>query len=178
VGSLGAAIATDLGLDARTVKLIHQSGEVCDVGKVDVPSEILTHPGSLTAEQFEIVKGHAASGADILSQASLPWPIAEIALQHHERMDGSGYPAGLRGDQIIMPARIIAVADVVEAMTQPRPYREALGIDLAMEEITNGAGTRYDERVVASCLAVIRAGFQFAPPLAHARQTPPEAPAG
>jgi HD-GYP domain-containing protein (c-di-GMP phosphodiesterase class II) len=109
-----------------------------------------------------VVKGHALSGAEILSQASLPWPIAEIARQHHERMDGSGYPAGLRGDEIIMPARIIAVADVVEAMTQPRPYREALGIDEAMAEITNGAGTRYDEQVVASCLTVIKAGFRFA----------------
>jgi len=174
VGALGAAIATDLGLDARTIKLIRQGGEVCDIGKVVVSSEILAHPGGLTPVQFAVVQGHAASGADILSQASLPWPIAEIALQHHERMDGSGYPAGLRGDQIIMPARIIAVADVVEAMTQPRPYRGAHSIDDAMAEIADGSGTRYDERVATSCLAVMRAGFTFDWGPSHAAPTGPQ----
>jgi HD-GYP domain-containing protein (c-di-GMP phosphodiesterase class II) len=161
VGALAAAIATDLGLDDKMVKLVLQSGEVHDVGNVEVPSEILCYPGGLSAEQFEIVKRHTVVGGDVLSQASLPWPLAVIALQHHERLDGSGYPAGLRGDEIIMPARIIAVADVVESMTQIRPYRPALGIEMALAEITAGAGTLYDARVVSSCVAVFKAGFNF-----------------
>ena len=161
VGALAAAIAIDLGLDDKAVKLILQGGEVHDVGRIEVPSEILCYPGGLTHEQFEIVKRHTIVGADVLSQASLPWPLAEIALQHHERLDGSGYPAGLRGDEIIMPARIIAVADVVEAMTQSRPYRPALGIKKALAEITAGAGTLYDAKVVSSCVAIFNAGFTF-----------------
>jgi HD-GYP domain-containing protein (c-di-GMP phosphodiesterase class II) len=100
-------------------------------------------------------------GADVLAQASLPWPLAEIAAQHHERLDGSGYPLGLRGEQIIMPARIMAVADVVEAMSQPRLYRPALGIEAALAEITTGSGTLYDAQVVSSCVAVFKAGFNF-----------------
>jgi putative nucleotidyltransferase with HDIG domain len=163
VGSLAAAIATDLGIDQKTVKLILRSGEMHDIGRIEVPSEILGHSGALTAEQFEIVKQHTLVGADVLTQASLPWPIAEIALQHHERLDGSGYPSGLRGDQIIMPARIVAVADVVEAMMMPRPYRPALGVEAAFAEITAGSGTLYDARVVDSCLAVFRGGFTFEP---------------
>lgn len=161
VGALAAAIATDLGFDEKTVKLIHQSGEVHDVGRIEVPPEILSFPGSLTPEQFEIVKRHTVVGADVLAQASLPWPLAEIAAQHHERLDGSGYPLGLRGEQIIMPARIMAVADVVEAMSQPRPYRPALGIEAALAEITAGSGTLYDAQVVSSCVAVFKAGFNF-----------------
>ena len=161
VGSLAAAIATDLGLDEKTVKLIHQSGAVHDVGRIEVPSEILAFPGALTSAQFDIVKKHTTVGAGVLSEASLPWPLAEIALQHHERLDGSGYPSGLRGDEIIMPARIVAVADVVEAMTQPRPWRPALGIEAALTEITAGSGSKFDARVVSSCVAVINAGFTF-----------------
>jgi HD-GYP domain-containing protein (c-di-GMP phosphodiesterase class II) len=161
VGVLAAAIAVDMGFDEKMVKLIHQSGEVHDVGRIEVPSEILNFPGSLTPEQFEVVKRHSEVGADVLAQASLPWPLAEIAAQHHERLDGSGYPLGLRGEQIIMPARIMAVADVVEAMTQPRPYRPALGVEAALEEISSGSGTRYDAQVVNSCVAVFRAGFNF-----------------
>jgi HD-GYP domain-containing protein (c-di-GMP phosphodiesterase class II) len=134
---------------------------VHDIGIIEVPSDILAFPGGLTTEQFDIVKNHTVVGADVLSQASLPWPLAEIALQHHERLDGSGYPSGLRGDEIIMPARIMAVADVVEAMTQTRPYRPALGIEAALAEITAGAGSKYDARVVSSCVAVINAGFVF-----------------
>jgi HD-GYP domain-containing protein (c-di-GMP phosphodiesterase class II) len=161
VGTLAAAIAAHLGLDEKTIKLIHQSGDVHDVGQIDVPSEILSYHGGLSAEQFDVVKHHPASGFDILFQASLPWPLAEIALQHHERLDGSGYPSGLRGDEIIMPARIVAVADVVEAMSMPRPHRPARGVDAALAEIKDGSGTRYDAKVVSSCLAVFEAGFTF-----------------
>jgi HD-GYP domain-containing protein (c-di-GMP phosphodiesterase class II) len=167
VGALAAAIATDLGLDEKTVKLILQSGEVHDIGRIEVPQEILALTGALTDEQYELVKQHTIFGADVLSQASLPWPLAEIAMQHHERLDGSGYPAGLRGDQIIMPARIVAVADVVEAMMMPRPYRPALGIEAALAEITAGSGAVYDARVVKSCLAIFEAGFTFEPLVAH-----------
>jgi HD-GYP domain-containing protein (c-di-GMP phosphodiesterase class II) len=161
VAALAAAIAAHLGLDEKTIKLIHQSGDVHDIGQIDVPSDILAFPGGLSAEQFDIVKRHAATGFDVLSQATLPWPLAEIALQHHERLDGSGYPSGLRGDEIIMPARIVAVADVVEAMSMPRPHRAARGVDAALAEIMDGSGTRYDAKVVSSCLAVFEAGFTF-----------------
>ena len=159
--SLGAAIAKQHGLDAKMIELIRQSGEVHDIGKIAVPAEILTRPGRLSPLEFEMVKRHPLVGYDILSQASLPWPIAEVALQHHERMDGSGYPNGLPGSEIILPARIIAVADVVEAMTQHRPYRPGLGIDVALAEVTSGAGTLFDAEVVRSCLAVFEAGFTF-----------------
>jgi PAS domain S-box-containing protein len=159
--SLGAAIATQHGLDAKMIELVRQSGEVHDIGKIAVPAEILSRPGRLSSLEFELVKRHTLVGYDILSQASLPWPIAEVALQHHERMDGSGYPNGLLGGDIILPARIIAVADVVEAMTQHRPYRPGLGIDIALAEVTAGAGTLFDADVVKSCLAVFEAGFTF-----------------
>jgi HD-GYP domain-containing protein (c-di-GMP phosphodiesterase class II) len=164
VGSLGAAIATHLGLDATMIELIRQSGEVHDVGKIAVPAEILTRPGRLGFHEFELVKTHTTLGADILSKASLPWPLAEVALQHHERMDGSGYPNGLLGSEIIQPAKIIAVADVVEAMTRHRPYRAGLGIDKALDEVSRGAGTSYDADVVKACLAVFAAGFTFESP--------------
>ncbi|HUX04106.1 MAG TPA: HD domain-containing phosphohydrolase [Acidimicrobiales bacterium] len=161
VGALGAAIATHMGLETTLVELIRQSGEVHDVGKTAIPSEILTRPGRLSALEFEMVQRHCALGADILTRASLPWPIAEVALQHHERMDGSGYPHGLGADDIVLPARIIAVADVVEAMMHHRPYRPGLGLERALEEIRAHAGTLYDETVVESCLAVFANGFEI-----------------
>jgi putative nucleotidyltransferase with HDIG domain len=163
VGALGEAIAKQLGLNSKLTTLIRQSGEVHDIGKIAVPAEILTRPGRLSSLEFEMIKRHTLVGADILSQASLPWPIAEVALQHHERMDGSGYPRGLPGSDIILPARIIAVADVVEAMTQHRPYRPALGIDKAIAEVSAGAGTLFDPEVVEACLAVFELGFTFQP---------------
>jgi len=167
VGSLGsnlaAAIATEYNLDKTMIELIRQSGEVHDIGKIAIPSEILTKPGRLSTAEFEIIKSHPRVGYDILSRASLPWPIAEVALQHHERMDGSGYPNGLLGDEIILPARIIAVADVAEAMIHHRPYRPGLGIDKALAELAEGAGVRYDAGVVECCLAAFEAGFTFEP---------------
>jgi HD-GYP domain-containing protein (c-di-GMP phosphodiesterase class II) len=108
-----------------------------------------------------MIKRHTTVGSDILSKASLPWPLAEVALQHHERLDGSGYPGALRGSEIILPARIIAVADVVEAMTQQRPYRPGLGLDVALAEVSKGAGTKFDGDVVAACLAVFADGYSF-----------------
>lgn len=161
VGHLGVAIAQRLGLDRQLTSLIRISGEVHDIGKISVPAEILTRPGRLSQLEFEMVKRHTVVGAEILRRASLPWPIADVALQHHERLDGSGYPAGLRGDAIILPARVIAVADVVEAMTQHRPYRPGLGVEAALAEVRAGAGTRFDADVVAACVAVFADGFSF-----------------
>jgi HD-GYP domain-containing protein (c-di-GMP phosphodiesterase class II) len=162
--SLGVAIATQYGLDIKMIELIRQSGDVHDIGKIAVPSEILTKPSRLSPLEFEMVKLHTVVGYEILSKASLPWPIAEVALQHHERLDGSGYPYGIPGGEIILPARIIAVADVVEAMTQHRPYRPGLGLDKALAEVSAGAGTLFDADVVESCIAVFEAGFTFANP--------------
>jgi HD-GYP domain-containing protein (c-di-GMP phosphodiesterase class II) len=161
VGSLGERIAIHLGLDAKLAALIGQSGALHDVGKIAVPSEILTRPGRLTDLEFQKIKSHPVVGNDILTRASLPWPIAEVALQHHERLDGSGYPKALQGEEIILPARIIAVADVVEAMTQHRPYRPGLGLEIALAEVENGAGIRFDADVAAACVAVFDAGFTF-----------------
>jgi HD-GYP domain-containing protein (c-di-GMP phosphodiesterase class II) len=159
--SLAAAIAEKFGLDDAMVHLIKQAGEVHDIGKTCIPSEILTRPGRLSALEYEMVKSHTVVGYEILSKASLPWPIAEVALQHHERLDGSGYPNGLRAGEIILPAKIVAVADVVEAMTQHRPYRGGLGIEKALAEVVAGAGTLFDADVVAACLAVFDTGFDF-----------------
>ncbi len=161
VGSLGGAMARYLGLDHVATDLIHKAGQVHDIGKTSIPAEILTRPGRLSTIEFDMIKQHSQIGADILSHAALPWPIAEVALQHHERLDGSGYPHGLAGDEIIMPARIIAVADVVEAMSQHRPYRPALGLEAALAEVSGGAGTLFDRDVVSACHAVFNMGYTF-----------------
>jgi len=128
---------------------------------ISIPAEILVFPGRLSALEYEMVKRHTLVGADILSRASLPWPMTEVALQHHERMDGSGYPAGLPGSEIIQPARIIAVADVVEAMAHMRPYRPALGVEAALAEVRERSGTLFDADVVVACHEVFDAGFAF-----------------
>lgn len=161
VGALGAAIATQLGLDSETVGLIHKSGQVHDIGKVAIPADILTRPGKLDPLEFELIKRHPSVGADILAKASLPWPISEVAKQHHERMDGSGYPDGLKGNEIIRPAQIIAVADVVEAMSQHRPYRPALGLYEALSHLSTESGKLFDSEVVEACIAVFAKGFAF-----------------
>lgn len=161
VGSLGMAIALHLGLDAKLAKLIGSSGDVHDIGKIAIPSEILTRPGKLSAIEYGLIQEHTKVGFKILSGARAPWPIAEVALSHHERLNGSGYPYGLTADEIIVPARIIAVADVVEAMTQHRPYRPARGLEAALDEVRSGAGTLFDAEVVKACLALFEAGFRF-----------------
>ena len=162
VGVLGAAIARILGLDTAMVGLIRQAGEVHDVGKTVIPIEILTRPGTLNTLEIEMVKTHCVRGAEILTQANLPWPLAEVAYAHHERLDGSGYPRALVGEEIILPARVIAVADVVEAMVHRRPYREGLGLDAALEAIRSGSGHLFDPDVVDACIAAFDAGFRFA----------------
>lgn len=161
VGSLGEEIALRMGIEPKLVTLIRHSGELHDVGKIAIPAEILTRPGRLSDVEFELVKRHPIVGSEILSRASLPWPIAEVALQHHERLNGSGYPSGLKGDEICLPARIIAVADVVEAMSQHRPYRAALGLEVALDEVRRGAGSLFDADVVAACVDAFKDGFNF-----------------
>ncbi len=162
VANLAYAIATEMGLTAEQVKGIHTAGIIHDIGKEYVPAEILSKPGRLSEDEFGLIKVHPQAGYDILKPIEFPWPIAQIVLQHHERMDGSGYPSGLSGEDILLEARTLAVADVVEAMTSHRPYRPALGIDKALEEISQNKGTLYDPEAVDACLRLFtEKGFNF-----------------
>jgi PAS domain S-box-containing protein/putative nucleotidyltransferase with HDIG domain len=162
VAQIACAIAQEIGLPQEQVEGIRVAGILHDIGKIYVPSEILSKPSRLGELEFEMVKTHSQVGYEILQGINFPWPVAQIVLQHHERMDGSGYPAGLSGEDIIPEARILAVADVVEAMASHRPYRPALGIDQALEEISQNSGTLYDPQVVEGCVRLIaEKGFQF-----------------
>jgi len=156
VAMLASAIASEMGLPGETVHGISLAASIHDLGKIRVPAEILSKPGRLSPIEFELVKVHSQTGYDIIKDIEFPLPIAQMVLQHHERMDGTGYPQGLKGEQILLEARILAVADVVEAMSTHRPYRPGLGLDAALDEITRGRGTLYDPAVVDSCLALFR----------------------
>lgn len=156
VGDIAAAIAAEMGLPEFLQNGLKVAGAVHDVGKIMVPAEILTKPGRLTANEYALVKEHAEQGYEVLKAVKFPWPVAEVAGQHHERLDGSGYPKGLKGDEIILEARIVAVADVMESMAGHRPYRPALGIDKALAEIEANAGRLYDAEVVAACSRLFR----------------------
>jgi putative nucleotidyltransferase with HDIG domain/PAS domain S-box-containing protein len=156
VAHLAAAIASKMGLPIKQVHGIHLAAMVHDLGKMQVPAEILSKPGVISAIEYSLIKTHAQAGYEILKGIDFPWPIAQIVLQHHERMDGSGYPQGLRGDGILLEARIISVADVVEAMSSHRPYRPSLGIEAALDEITSHRGSHFDTKVVDACLALFR----------------------
>jgi len=156
VGELAAAIARQMGLDEKTVEGIYLGGKIHDIGKIHLAVEILSKPTRLTELEYELVREHARIGYDILKDIKFPWPIADIAHQHHERLDGSGYPQGLKGEEICLEARIVAVADVVEAMATHRPYRPGLGIDRALEEIERGRGSHYDAEVADACLSLFR----------------------
>ncbi len=153
---LASAIAAEIGLSRDQIEGLEVAGNLHDIGKIHVPLEILSKPGKLTEIEFSYVKTHSQSGYDIIKDIEFPWPVAEVLLQHHERLDGSGYPRGLSGDQILLEARIIAVADVVEAMASHRPYRPALGIEPALEEITKHKGVLYDPAVVEACCRLFR----------------------
>jgi PAS domain S-box-containing protein len=155
VSSLATCIAQEMGLPAVQIEGIHIAGIVHDIGKMYVPLEILSSPRRLNVSEFDLIKMHAQAGYDILKIVEFPWPIAQAVLQHHERMDGSGYPGRVLGKDIILEARILAVADVVEAMVSHRPYRPALGIDKALENISQKRGILYDLEVVDACLKVI-----------------------
>lgn len=162
VSSLACEIAKEMGLPEDQIEGICMSGIVHDIGKMHVPAEILSKPGKLTDNEFNIVKTHVQVGYDILKGIEFPWPVADIVHQHHERIDGSGYPLGLPDDNIIMEARIMCVADIIEAMASHRPYRPALGMDKALEEIARGKGVYYDSEVVNACLKLIKEkGFKF-----------------
>lgn len=162
VAELSVAIAKEMGLTDKQVHGINLAGKVHDLGKIQVPAEILSMPRRLTEIEYGLIKCHAQAGYDILKDIDFPWPIAQMVLQHHERMDGSGYPQGLKGEAIMIEARILCVADVVEAMSSHRPYRPGLGIDASLNEIKKGRGTIYDPEVVDACLKLFGEGlFKF-----------------
>ncbi len=153
---LGRAIAKEMKLSKDQIDGIRMAGTIHDIGKIGVPAEILNKPTRLADIEFNLIKIHPLVGYNILKQIEFPWPVAEIVLQHHERMNGSGYPHGLSGEDILLEARMLGVADVVEAMASHRPYRPALGIDKALEEISKNRGTLYDSQVVDACVKLFR----------------------
>ncbi len=162
VADLARAIATKMGLPKDQIDGIRMAGAIHDIGKVSIPGEILSKPGRLTDIEFNLIKTHPQIGYEILKSIDFPWPVAQIVLQHHERINGSGYPAGLTGEEILLEARILGVADVVEAMSSHRPYRSALGIDKALEEISRNKGILYDPDVVNACLELLtKNGFKL-----------------
>ena len=156
VADLARAIATEMNLPIDKIDGIRMAAAIHDLGKISVPAEILSKPTKLTNIEFSLIKTHSQSGYDILKDIDFPWPVARTVLEHHERMNGSGYPNGLTGDNILMESRILAVADVVEAMASHRPYRPSLGIDAALEEIEKNKGTFYDNAVADACLRLFR----------------------
>ncbi|MGB4220768.1 MAG: HD-GYP domain-containing protein, partial [Smithellaceae bacterium] len=156
VADLARTIATEMGLSSDRIDGIRLAGMIHDLGKIVIPSEILTKPTKLTNLEMEIIKTHAQAGYDILKDIEFPWPIARMVHEHHERIDGSGYPQRLKGDDILLESKIIAVADVVEAISSYRPYRPALGIGTALEEIESKSGILYDQTVSRICLRLFR----------------------
>ena len=153
---IARAIAVEMGLPNEKIDAIRMAGSIHDIGKLFIPSEILSKPSKLSEIEFSLIKEHARKGYEILKNVESPWPLAEIVYQHHERMNGSGYPRNLKGDDILIEARIMAVADVVESMSSYRPYRPALGIDTALKEIEKNKGTLYDKNVADACLRLFR----------------------
>ncbi|NPU84150.1 MAG: response regulator [Syntrophaceae bacterium] len=152
VAELARSIAVEMGLAAEQIDGLGMASLVHDIGKISIPSEILSMPRKLTPIEFVLIKNHVQAGYDILKGIEFPWPIAKIILEHHERMDGSGYPVGLTGESLLLESRILAVADVVEAMASHRPYRPAFGISIVLEELAKGRGTLFDPVAVDSCL--------------------------
>ncbi len=156
VAKLAQAISRKLGLPQMTTEGIFISGQLHDIGKIYVPSEFLTKPGTLTEEEFNVIKTHPLMGFEIVKNIEFPWPVASILLQHHELLDGSGYPFGLENEQIRIEAKILCVADVLEAMSTDRPYRPSLGVQIAMNEIITFRGIRYDPQAVDACVELFR----------------------
>jgi HD-GYP domain-containing protein (c-di-GMP phosphodiesterase class II) len=154
VAALAKAIAIEMKLSADDIEAIEIGGIVHDVGKIKIPAEILSKPGTINDIEYSLIKAHPQAGYDILKVIDFPWPIAQMVLQHHERLNGSGYPAGLKDGEILLGARILSVADVVEAMSSHRPYRASLGIDAALVEISAHRGTLFDPQVVDACLTL------------------------
>jgi putative nucleotidyltransferase with HDIG domain len=156
VADLASAIATEMGFQKDKIMGIRMAGVLHDIGKIAIPVEILSKPGRLSKTEFELIKNHSQVGCDILNSIKFPWPLSQIILQHHERIDGSGYPNGLLGQEILIEDKILGLADVVEAMASHRPYRPALGIDKALEEISINKGKFYDAVVVNACLRIFK----------------------
>jgi len=154
VSQLACAIAPRMGLDEDHVEGLRVAASLHDLGKIAIPSEILSKPGQLTSIEFDMIKTHPQVGHDVLAEVEFPWPVSGIVLQHHERLDGSGYPAGLKEQDILPEAQIIGVADVMEAMSSHRPYRSAVGVDQALATISEHRGTFYSPQVVDICLAL------------------------
>jgi diguanylate cyclase (GGDEF)-like protein/putative nucleotidyltransferase with HDIG domain/PAS domain S-box-containing protein len=158
VATNAALVATALGLNAAQIESITLAGRIHDIGKLAIPAEILARPGHLGTAEMDLIRTHAQVGSDMLKRVHFPDDARDIVLQHHERIDGSGYPEGLRGDEVCMGAQIVAVADVFDAMASSRPYRAALGVEVALEELVEGAGTRYNREVVDSFVRLVREG--------------------
>jgi len=156
VAQLACAMARKIGFSKDQIEGIRVASEIHDIGKISIPSEILAKPRKLSAVEFEMIKEHPTDGYNILSSIDFPWPIADIVLQHHERIDGSGYPNALSGNEILTEAKIIAIADTVEAMASHRPYREARGLTIALEELLKNSGISYDSELVEICLRLFK----------------------
>jgi PAS domain S-box-containing protein len=156
VTKLACSIGEEMDLSRDRIEGLRMSGELHDIGKIHVPAEILSKPGQISEAEYNIIKTHPQVGHDILKTIEFPWPVATIVLQHHERMNGSGYPLGLKGEDILLEAKILAVADVIEAMATHRPYRPALSIEEALKEIQGNKGKLYDPKVVEACMKVFR----------------------
>lgn len=169
VSQLSIAIAKEMGIDEHLIEGLRLGAMVHDIGKIYIPAEILNRPGKLSDIEFMLIKTHSQVGHDIMENVQFPWPVAQMILQHHERLDGSGYPQGLKGEEILLEARIIAVADVLESMACHRPYRAALGIAKGLTEIRAGENTHYDANVVAACLRL----FEKNDPVMSIINTPP-----
>lgn len=162
VASLARTIAQEMGLPNEMIEGLGMAAVIHDIGKISVPAELLSKPTRLTKIEYEIIKVHPQAGYNILRDIDFPWPIAQIVLQHHERLDGSGYPQGLKDEQILVEAKIMAVADVIEAMASHRPYRPALGIDVALEEIEKNKNILYNDQVVNVCVELLKEkGFKL-----------------
>jgi putative nucleotidyltransferase with HDIG domain len=162
VADIAKEIAKDMGLKRDIIESVNLAGQIHDLGKIAIPAEILNKPGRINEIEFALIKTHSQMGYDILKNIDFPWPIADIVLQHHEKFNGTGYPNGIKEDQILIQARIIAVADVLEAMASHRPYRAALGIDAAFKELEQNSGTMFDAEVVYSCVRLFREkGFKI-----------------
>jgi HD-GYP domain-containing protein (c-di-GMP phosphodiesterase class II) len=158
VANLAVAIGREMGLADAQLQGVYFAGLIHDVGKINVPVEILSKPGRLSEPEFQLVRAHSRTGYEIIKGLDFPWPIADIVLQHHERLDGSGYPNGVTGKDMLVEAKILATADVVEAMMSHRPYRPALGVEIALAEIEKGKSVLYDAASVEACVKLLRSG--------------------
>ncbi len=156
VSQLACAIGEEMNLSSETIEGIHIAAILHDIGKISIPSEFLNKPGRLEALEFDIIKTHPQSAYEMLKAIDFAYPVAQIILQHHEKYDGSGYPQGVKAEDILIEARILTVADVVEAISSHRPYRPSLGIEYALQEISENAGQLFDPNVVAACLRLFK----------------------